>query len=100
MINIDHNSLQKTLARIVNAADDRTRSRRARCLLTGISNSAPAHAANATMINPGITRMANDGPPLMAAKIILLLHDFGHFRPASPAFVSYDVVPAKDRRSD
>src|SRR5450756_598360 len=32
---------------------------------------APAHAAKATMINPGMTRRANESPPLEAASTIL-----------------------------
>ena len=35
--------------------------------------SAPAQAASATRIKPGITRKANDRPPLHRAKIILLI---------------------------
>jgi hypothetical protein len=34
---------------------------------------APAHAAKATKINPGITRTANESPTLVAARLILLI---------------------------
>ena len=41
--------------------------------LASSAPSAPAQAANATIISPGITRRANERPPLMPAKTILLI---------------------------